>query len=832
MSLPVIGFRVMAWILIFTAPVIHAGTLVLERGVDHYHLGLHMDIFEDTQGIHTIDELSSKRTSLFQPNTEPFPDYHFTSSIIWVRFKVENHHSSEQWYLDLGEPWLDSVTVFIEKPDGSFSARHMGSALPFSHREVPYSTFVVPLKLARGDSQTVFIRLATNSKMRIAASLSTSDSFLQRSDRLRFGLGLFFGIMLVMVLYNFFVFLSVRDISYLYYVLYTAGMTLYLLIHKGFAYQYLWPDFPSIQKRGIYASLGFALFWCCLFTHSFLQTAKHTPKLHKILWVQAGAACLLVLLGLLEWNAMSFNFAIGLGVTMPPILFLGSYRCWRKGSRPALYFLFAWTLLLLGAFLFTLRNVGILGQSLFTEYGMYFGSAAEIVLLSLGLADRINVLEREHVDRIRRIDRLKDQFLANTSHELRTPLNGIIGLAESLREGSTGRLPQKTRDILGMIISSGVRLHHLVNDILDFSKLKNRSLALQLTKVDPHALTEVVLTVCRPLAGGKDLNLLNKIPLDTRSVKADENRFQQILYNLIGNAIKFTDSGSVEISAIQQGDMLAISVTDTGVGISLEDHDRIFDFFEQADLESSVVGTGIGLAVSRQLVHLHGGEIKVVSQVGQGSSFTFTLPIASGMKKMVGQSIPKMVQPVWEGSESDTLPEESIPFMTLGKRGRENPADFQLLIVDDEHINRQVLVNHLSLSGFKTTEAIHGPQALQLIKNEGPFDMVILDVMMPKMSGLEVCQALREEYPAHELPIILLTALDGKNDLSAGFEAGANDYLTKPTSRVELLARVKTHLDLLIAYRTLGKRVAGRARKLEEPHQALKEVGVKMKNQP
>ncbi len=823
----VVRLGIFIWLFLFTLPGL-AETVLLEKGVDRYPLGLKMDIWEDARGTGTIEEVSSRKwLDKFKPCKEAFPDFGFTSSVIWIRLEIDNRHPSHDWYLELGEPWLDEVAVFQEVSGRRFTAKHMGSVYPFAQRDIPYATFVFPLTLSGNGPETLFIRLATNSKMRITAVLRTPDRFLQDTDKLRFGLGLYFGIMLVMVLYNFFLFLSVRDVSYLYYVLYTASMTLYLLVHRGFAYQYLWPESPQLQARSIYAVLGFSLFSCCLFTHSFLQTVQRTPILHKVLWVQAGAAFLLIVFGVLEWNAMSFQVAIVLGTSMPLVLFIGGFLCWRKGSRPALYFLFAWSLLLLGAFVFTLRNMGVLGESLFTEYGMYLGSAAETILLSLGLADRINALEREHVERIRRIDRLKDQFLANTSHELRTPLVGIIGLAESLKEGAAGRLPAKARDILKMVISSGHRLHHLVNDILDFSKLKNSALKLNFSKVDPHALTEVVLTICRPLTGGRDLKLINDIPLDSPSVKADENRFQQILYNLIGNAIKFTEIGSIRISTRLENQMLAILVTDSGMGIAEEDHDRIFDFFEQADLDSSVVGTGIGLAVTRQLVELHGGEIKVTSKIGEGSCFSFTLPLHEGETEKV--KLPTVKAEAHFSETKEDLLAETLPPMVLGRQGASHPSDFHILIVDDEHINRQVLINYLSISGFKTTEAINGPRALQLIETQGPFDMVILDVLMPKMSGLEVCKAIRLEHPPHELPVILLTALDRKNDLAAGFEAGAVDYLTKPTTRVELLARVKNHLDLLIAYRTLESRVAARTRELEDRYKALRETTLLLK---
>ena len=272
------------------------------------------------------------------------------------------------------------------------------------------------------------------------------------------------------------------------------------------------------------------------------------------------------------------------------------------------------------------------------------------VLFSLGLvfyrfrlkareALMIEAVEQERAvsARLRKIDQLKDEFLANTSHELRTPLYGITGLAESLVDGVTGDLPTATKANLAMIVASGRRLAALVNDILDFSKLRHRNLELDRRPVDLRSLTGVVLTLLRPLVGSKDLELRNTVPADLPAADADENRLQQILLNLVGNAVKFTDSGTVEISAVVGRDdrvaaeCLMVSVSDTGIGIPEEETARVFEAFEQADAstERRFGGTGLGLAVARQLVELHGGRIWLESTPREGSTFFFSLPLAT-----------------------------------------------------------------------------------------------------------------------------------------------------------------------------------------------------------
>ncbi|MGB3206501.1 MAG: ATP-binding protein [Crinalium sp.] len=402
----------------------------------------------------------------------------------------------------------------------------------------------------------------------------------------------------------------------------------------------------------------------------------------------------------------------------------------------------------------------------------------------------------EVVRESQKMDKLKDEFLANTSHELRTPLNGIIGIAESLIDGATGELPEQTIANLAMIVSSGKRLATLVNDILDFSKLKHHSLELQIQPVGMREIANVVLTICQPLTRNKPLQLINQISPEIPLVDADENRVQQILHNLVGNAIKFTDSGVVEVSANVHKDMwLAVSVKDTGIGIPSNKLDRIFESFEQADGSTARLygGTGLGLAVTKKLVELHGGEIKVESRVGKWSRFTFTLPIST-----------KIAKPILVNNQSQInlenlalKAETELPLFNLNKSPSSPLSNqFRILIVDDEPINIQVLINQLSLENYEITSLDNGIEALELIQQGFKPDLILLDVMMPKMTGYEVVKHLREVFPANELPILLLTAKDQVSDIVEGFIAGANDYLSKPISKNELLVRIKTHLQL------------------------------------
>lgn len=410
------------------------------------------------------------------------------------------------------------------------------------------------------------------------------------------------------------------------------------------------------------------------------------------------------------------------------------------------------------------------------------------------VADRTAELEQANQE-LKRLDSLKDEFLANTSHELRTPLNSIIGISESLMEGATGKLSEQTNANLAMVANSGRRLFNLVSDILDFSQILNSNLNLKLKAVGVREVVEIVLVLCRPLVGNKDLQLVNAIAGNVPAIQADEDRLQQILYNLVGNAIKFTEQGKVEVKLKEQSnnDQLMISVIDTGIGILESRRERIFESFEQAEgfTAREYGGVGLGLSVTKKLIESHGGEIWLESTVGEGSEFSFTMPIATSTND-VATAIPPLKVNI------DSLSLTQQPQVPIYQAVPTNGKTTKVLIVDDDPANLQVLINNLSLAhdDYAIEQASNGMEALDLLENGLDPDIILLDVMMPKMTGYEVAAKLRENYPPDQLPILLLTAKTQVQDIVTGLNVGANDYLNKPISRDELIARMQTQTNL------------------------------------
>ena len=421
--------------------------------------------------------------------------------------------------------------------------------------------------------------------------------------------------------------------------------------------------------------------------------------------------------------------------------------------------------------------------------------------------------------RLRLLDKLKDEFLANTSHELRTPLNGIIGLAESLMDGVAGPLPIKASNNLSMIASSGRRLANLVNDLLDFSRLNEGNLKLERQPLDLARVSGTVVALLQPLADQKKLQIVNEIDDTAPAVEADENRLRQILHNLLGNAIKYTESGSIRISALREGGWLAIQVADTGIGIAPERLDRVFDSFVQADGTTTrdQGGTGLGLTITKQFVELHGGRINLTSTPAVGSVFTFTLPIAKGpVAEDPTAKTSRLQTPVTTPIQTPAQATEPITEPCSDPKNEIN-----ILVVDDDPVNRQVLLDYLTQANYRVVGVSGGNEALETLEKEPACHLVLLDIMMPGMSGYETCRRLRERHGINSLPVIFLTAKNQVNDLVTGYAAGANDYLIKPISKQELLSRVKRHLELLDINRALEHKVTERTAELESRNREI-----------
>ncbi|WP_068787231.1 ATP-binding protein [Paenibacillus phocaensis] len=413
------------------------------------------------------------------------------------------------------------------------------------------------------------------------------------------------------------------------------------------------------------------------------------------------------------------------------------------------------------------------------------------LMLSFRFSDAYRTIELMSL-RLLESDRLKDEFLIRTSHELQTPLNGILNISQSMLEGAPDPVhaSDKQRMNLMVIQEMARRLSSLVGDILDMERIKRNDLPLHLTAVDLKVTVSIVLEVLDYLASGKEIEIMNRIPNGLPPIYADENRLSQVLMNLIENAIKYTERGRIEIRAEQAADQIKVVVEDTGIGIDPFDWQRIFEPFTQANGERAqgYGGVGLGLSISSRLVQMMKGRLFIEeSTPGRGTRMAFTLPGARESKELSANMRMSRRQGALVQDYART---EAANSKSPG------PLGFTLLAVDDEPANLQVLQNLFPRGKYNLLTATHGRQALRLLEENPDIDLVLLDVMMPQLSGYEICREIRSRYTLFDLPVVMLTVRNTPQDIAAGFAAGANDFIAKPFHTLEVKARVKTLLEL------------------------------------
>jgi PAS domain S-box-containing protein len=396
--------------------------------------------------------------------------------------------------------------------------------------------------------------------------------------------------------------------------------------------------------------------------------------------------------------------------------------------------------------------------------------AEERARLAERVRERTAELDRTN-EELARTAQAKDEFLAAMSHELRTPLTSILGLSETMEDGLLGPLTEQQARASHSIHENGVHLLELINEVLDMSRVASGRIKLAWDHVPAGQVWEVSLRLIRPTATAKDLEVCSNIDPEVRLLRGDSRRLSQVLVNLLGNAVKFTPEGGtigLDVTGDKARKLVHISVWDTGVGITAEQRDRLFKPFVQIDsrLSRRYDGTGLGLALAKSMAELHGGTIEVDSTLGEGSRFHVSLPWDPELQSATG-----------------IAPEEDLPDQTGPEGSR--PVRPSVLLVEDNEGNRAMLSAYLRIRGCEVRTAANGVEAIALAETHLP-DLILMDVQMPEMDGLETTRLLRAEPALRFIPIIALTALAMPGDRERCLEAGMDDYLTKPLGLKEL----------------------------------------------
>jgi DNA-binding NtrC family response regulator/signal transduction histidine kinase len=461
------------------------------------------------------------------------------------------------------------------------------------------------------------------------------------------------------------------------------------------------------------------------------------------------------------------------------------------------------------------------GRAFDDTYREFVRRIAEQIAVGLASA-RAHEQERRRAEALAEIDRAKTAFFSNVSHEFRTPLALMLGPLDEVLPEVRERLSPERHEQLATVRRNAIRLLKLVNTLLDFSRIEAGRVLAVYEPTDLSGLTAEIASVFRSAMESAALQFLVECPPIGEPVYVDRDMWEKVVSNLLSNAFKFTFEGSVTVTLKPIEGAIQLQVRDTGVGISEEDRERVFERFHRIEgtHARTYEGTGIGLAFVQELVRLHGGDVRVESELGRGSTFTVTIPLGTAhlpqeriqtarQARSTGATADAYaheaqgwVQDEWSPVDVTAIPRtESLPPLTQ----QETAADRELIVVADDNADMRRYLRHLLDGRYEVHAVSDGHQALETTRLLRPA-LLLADVMMPRLDGFGLLRAIRDDAALAGTPIILLSARAGEESRVEGLQAGADDYLVKPFTARELMARVEVHLKLARLRRETAER--------------------------
>ena len=766
-----------------------ANTLYLERSSQHISTASALYYIEDPLNQWSLSYLLNHDIRL-SPYPKAVFNEGFTASAYWLKFSVDGSQSRKrEWLMEINYPLLDVVDIYILDGDQNL-IRHkkMGDLLPFEQRDFSHRNFILPLDFHEHSFQTIYINVHSASSMQVPINLWEVNHFTEERSNEQYGLGLYYGMMLVMFLYNLFLWTSIRDNNYLHYITYIAAFAGIQLATSGLGYQFIWTASPWFQQIAVPLTIGLVGIFGTTFTRGFLQTRLHHRPADialRLCLMLSAAICISSFLFPISTVMSIGKFVVVIFLTT---VFYASFVMLIKGQRLARYFLAAWVALIIGGMITIGMMLGLLPNNMWTIHASKIGSGLEIVLLSFALADRIKLLQKAKLDaearvkkeleyraeRLAESNRLKNDFLATISHEFRTPLNGIIGSLELADDEKGHTLMANLQDAR----DSARDMLDLVDNVLTYTELQAGNRILAPETMDLNTLIQTTSDYSRQLCQEK--NLTFDLHLDAAlpdCIRADVKCIRHAFKALLENAVKFTDHGGIHVSVsmdvVNQMPCLKIIIKDTGVGMTHNELVRIQNSFGQADssMQRQYQGLGIGLSLVRAVCHVMQGDISIDSSKHQGTRVTLRIPV-----QPLGRS--ELTDVSNMSRQQSMTPIENI-------RGR-------ALIVEDNTVNQRVLSSMLNRLHIETDVADNGEKALALLLDDNRqyhYDLIFMDCQMPVMDGFEATDKIRSgSFAESDCPIIAVTANAMSGDEQRCLNAGMNDYLSKPVS----MAGIKT----------------------------------------
>ena len=595
--------------------------LVLDESIKSKSATLQIQSLLDPNKELKVPTLQWEEAGKWNVNNRQVLNLGLSSKVTWLKIPIFNNSNSNEWYVEFGWPVYKSLDLFYRTDSG----RHYNLLERISDHRFPLWKINIP----KHEKAYIYVRYVNSGLLLAPINIYHKDWFDIEINNIVVGTIFVVGLIFAMGLYNLFVGLKTRDKTFIYYAMAQAFIVLTMLSIYGVGNGLIWPYSSALTQIFVYTAIPGALIWLGVFTQSFLQLQKFSPRHNKLIRISNYTWLgILVLYPLHTYTAYTALMLAAIPLSYVFFLTAAVYLL-RQDDLMARYYVIIFLF-----FVFVLVGnlaliLGLMPRNIFTLNLVMLVSAVEALLFSFALGERINILREERY-RTLAATRIRSDFLAQMSHEIRTPMNGIIGMSELL--AGTG-LNERQSYYNKIIHSSGLSLLSIVNEILDFSKIDANKMRLEKIEIYLRDMLEEIAGVFYSEIKNKDVMLYCQVdPSIPNVIVGDPTRLRQIIVNLISNGVKFTDEGFVLLTLSlcdSEKGFLEFSVQDTGCGVPLKSKDKLFSAFTQADSSTTrkYGGTGLGLAISKKLVDLMGGSIGFESIEGIGSTFFFRAPV-------------------------------------------------------------------------------------------------------------------------------------------------------------------------------------------------------------
>jgi len=788
---------------LFADPIVTTATapnpLILQQDFHHADLGGHLQyvhVDESPTAIDSLDAMLSNKNDIhWQTPHVAAVNLGLGTGTYWLRVRVDNTGPTDLRLLgEVSFLRFDDLSMYAINGDHVTTVyEHVGRTNTFANRAINHRHHLGYVTFPAHQTVTLYWRATTGATMSFPASLWQPDAFYVQDQIYVTAFAMGYGALLVLAIYNLFVFVLTRERSYLFYVLFILAQICLIMVDVGHISQWILPasHWPRRLFHTLAFTVGFSSFAQLTVDYLLLKTAA--PVLRRYLqWLSYASAILL--LGAQQAGKPVLE---GIAVLMAILLYFSSvpiaWHIRRRGVVNAGFYLAACFMLVSCLLVSALGTFAIIPALIFNIGYQAVGTTAMGLLFSLALADRIKESQRRELAAVSALHKAniaklaadaltrkaeieiqaKNQFVATLSHEIRTPLNGVMGMADLLR---ATELDAQQRDYVDTIHSSGGLLLNVINDVLDYAKIEAGGMTLDAQTFEPRVLLGELQRIFGYLAQARNLAFRVSSSGDcTLAVVGDNLRLRQVLANLLSNALKFTERGEVELymqmHRKENGRVaLRFEIRDSGIGMSEAQQRHLFEPFSQVDNSSSrrFGGTGLGLSICRRLLHLMGGDITVESISGMGSLFivTLSLPIAD------------LSAPLPSALLTSTKPATAIRFTNL-----------RVLVAEDNGVNVMVIKGILATFGIEEPRIARDGATAVAAASEKAYDLILMDCMMPTMDGYDATHSIREmeQNLARKRSIVIALSAHALPEFrDRALQSGMDDYLTKPIVRQTL----------------------------------------------